>query len=323
MSEVVKESQQIEELLMARKKRLRVLEVRQAELGIGTPPEIIVEIEDYRAKIEDIEKQLKTLNDSLQLDTQTGRHERFGESERRKVEVKIELRGDYDALTIKKRDAIIMAIAAIAEISLGQVEIIDISSGSIIIRLTMPEYAAINLATQFLRKDSLIDELGIDNIVIWPRIGLLIRSLRDKRDLSESDFAARIRNAISHGKYLQREHFLKVDKIDEDWVKSVEEGSGMIFAIDSDFSMLELVSQALEVTREERQELYEAIGLDIQSSDISLDHIAKRIARRGIRSVDRTIEKLSEDNKSDSIKKKIRDQKASGTKRKRGRSSDS
>src|SRR5215208_6805150 len=54
------ERQHIEELLQAYKRRLRVLEKREAETGITTDPAVVNEIADLRAKIDELTTRLST-----------------------------------------------------------------------------------------------------------------------------------------------------------------------------------------------------------------------------------------------------------------------
>ncbi len=61
------------ELLETHRRRLHKLEKRQAQLGINTPPEIDVEIEDIRLKIAALELEIEKLEKGISIDkTQTG-----------------------------------------------------------------------------------------------------------------------------------------------------------------------------------------------------------------------------------------------------------
>ena len=49
----------IRHLIIEYAKRLQILELRQAQMGLNTPPEILLEIQDIRTAIEQLRRQIR------------------------------------------------------------------------------------------------------------------------------------------------------------------------------------------------------------------------------------------------------------------------
>lgn len=172
MSMDVEERQHLEQLRKAYLKRLRVLEVKHAELGQGTPSEIIMEIEDYRKKLMQLAERLSSTQQPDSVANMSFGQERtlslleLLNQVELPIHVEIEFKGEFENLTPAKRDAIIMAVAAIAEIPYDQVRVYKVSPGSIIFSLGMPNDGATRLMMLHTIGDMLLKEIGVTRIEV-------------------------------------------------------------------------------------------------------------------------------------------------------------
>lgn len=162
--DLVMDTEQIkhwQELRQAYLKRLRVLELKEAQQGVDTPPHILTEIQDLREKIANIETFLFSTSAKLYVSQENTKESQRGEA-RQKVEIIIQ--GDFGQVTPEIQKAMVRALAAIAEISYDQVTVLSIVSGSIVLLIEIPEQAAQKLHSLHSEHDPILDEIGISSI---------------------------------------------------------------------------------------------------------------------------------------------------------------
>jgi hypothetical protein len=161
------QQQHLQELYQAYLKRLRVLELKEAQLGLlDTPPYILTEIDSLRNKIADIESQLATLRHQHQNDTIIKPSDQQTTLAQNTLRIEIVFKGDFTSLTPELQGATIRAIAALIDISPDQVVVHRVSGGSIIFEIEIPVEAAKKLVTLYEDNDPVIDEIGIAKIVV-------------------------------------------------------------------------------------------------------------------------------------------------------------
>lgn len=131
-------------------KRLRVLELHAAKAGYTTDPAIVIEIDDLRKEIAEIEHKLE-INQQPQSWAEYGRLEL----------VKITLPGDFASLTPEIKAAAIRAFAAVVNIPPERIVVLAVTSGSIVFRLLMPSFAVRQLVELYTSENPLIGELEI------------------------------------------------------------------------------------------------------------------------------------------------------------------
>jgi tetratricopeptide (TPR) repeat protein len=138
-------------------KRLRVLELKQAKMGLHAPEHIFTEIDELLEKIAFIDERLNgadmpsasfaaTVNSSLA------------------VQIEIVFRGDFDALTEEIQQRTVRVLAALVDVSPDQIRIKKLMKGSIIFRVEMPKEAADQLLNLYKAKDPVIDDIDIAEI---------------------------------------------------------------------------------------------------------------------------------------------------------------
>ena len=191
------ELQHLRELHNAYTKRLRVLELKHASLGNETSPSIIIEIDELRKNIAELEPRIGVDN--------------IGENTTYSImtvaQVQIVMVGDISDFTPNKRDAAIAALAAIVGIPANQVTFLRATAGSIILYVQMPLLAAEELQDLYSLNDPYLLDIGVLSIDITtksrkPRMsknrgdlkqtwGKLIRDLRTKRNMTRSELIYR------------------------------------------------------------------------------------------------------------------------------------
>lgn len=152
-------NQHLRQIYAANIKRLRVLELQQALKGINTPPEVVIEIDEIRNKILEIEKELSSDKEksgvldrnSSEIDLSSDHsrqkvylkpNKRHKNKNRSKRTVEIILKGEFHMVTPEVRNAIRRAVAALVDIADEHVEILNVIIGSIKILISLDEEAA-------------------------------------------------------------------------------------------------------------------------------------------------------------------------------------
>jgi HPt (histidine-containing phosphotransfer) domain-containing protein len=177
----------LEELRHLHIKRLRVLELKEAQQGPNTPAEILVEIKDLREKIATIEVQLTSMRRLSPSATTQILLPETKISDYKLVE--ITFRGDFGKLDDGLQQALVRAIAAIVEVPSEQVQVLRVMEGSIVFRVLMPKDGADRLQALFDSQDPLIGELEIQRVkrVEEPHDSVNARVFQKVAGLSDED----------------------------------------------------------------------------------------------------------------------------------------
>jgi len=150
-----------QELRHAYLKRLRVLELKEAQQGTDTPPHIIIETQELRDKIISTDLILQSMNtilDGAQKNTYvTQKTEGI-----QKVEIVIQ--GSFEQVTPEIQKAMVRALAAIMEISYEQVSVLNVACGSIILLISVPEQAAKKLHSLYNNHEPILDEIKVSSV---------------------------------------------------------------------------------------------------------------------------------------------------------------
>jgi hypothetical protein len=158
----------LKQLIQAKGKRLRVLELREAQLGVNLPAEIVVEIATLRDDIADLEKQISLLQYKRDPAPVRVSFKKDNKHEKNTTTVEIVIKGDYGRWSPDIEKATIRALAAIMELSVQEVTILKVSGGSIVLLLEVPDVAAKRLYALYQEKNPAIAGLDIDKVTIHP-----------------------------------------------------------------------------------------------------------------------------------------------------------
>lgn len=148
----------LKEILHSYRRRLWVLEGKEALQGLHTPPEVLLEMEDLREKMVRCQSQIENYLHELQM-SQTA-----SPSDTARKQIEITFNGSFDHLTPEIQGVLVRTVAAMADISPDQVVVLGMRIGSVIIIVEVPHRAATTLLQLFTSKDEVIEELGIENI---------------------------------------------------------------------------------------------------------------------------------------------------------------
>jgi len=148
----------IKEVLRLHKRRLWVLEGKEALQGLHTPPEVLIEIDELRERIARYQSQIENYPREQEMSQTTG------PSDTVRKQIEITFNGSFDHLTPETQSALVRAVAAMADISPDQVVVLKVIAGSVILFVQVPNKAATTLLQLFASGDEIIEELGIQNI---------------------------------------------------------------------------------------------------------------------------------------------------------------
>jgi hypothetical protein len=156
------ELKNLKELRNTHLKRLRILELQAAKGGRNADPEVLIEIEELRATIADIEQKLA----AAQQETTVQRSLATAVAPSSVQHAEIVFRGNFDSLTPEIRNATIRALAAVVNIPPEQITVLRVIPGSIVYQLTMPVDAAQLLLDLYASNDPILVELEIEQVHI-------------------------------------------------------------------------------------------------------------------------------------------------------------
>ncbi len=259
MSVDVKKRSHLKNLVKEYTKRLCVLQLKEARLGVNTPPEVIIESKECEKRISEIKEELANMNGILKEKVPSKKKSKI-HHEQKKVIVSITFKGEYDLLTTKEKDAIMMAIAAIADISLDQIILLDTSPGSIVFQLQMPEDAATRLLDAIKSGDPVIRDIGIYRIELmnfedkYRKLGLEIRKLRYQQRMTTEQLQDKMQFLLLKETFdgnLSENDPIHDKVVRMDWLWRIENGE----AVKTSAKELYLLASALGLTPKERYEL--------------------------------------------------------------------
>ncbi len=139
-------------------RRLQILKEQRAKLGIYTPPNIIIDIEDTEAALGELQETL------AELEKTGGKTEAAASPET--CRAKIYLEGNFSAVSDEVKQAAINAFAAVMGISPQDVALFGISAGSIVFDMAIPRYAAERLQAQLQRNSAQLRLLKVHRVSI-------------------------------------------------------------------------------------------------------------------------------------------------------------
>jgi hypothetical protein len=160
------EQEHIEKLRSAYEKRLRILELKEAQQGYNTPAEVLMEITDLQNKIEALDRRLQSRDLPIPVSPSPASFQANWQAGMQRIE--IVLRGDFSRMTPEIQAATVRAIAALAEIPVEQIAVLKVMSGSIIFELAVPPHAAERLIEMYQEENSLVLAADIERIELLP-----------------------------------------------------------------------------------------------------------------------------------------------------------
>jgi hypothetical protein len=156
-----------QELIEAHKRRLHVLEMKAALLGIDTPPQILIEIEGIKGNISVLSDELKAFQTILVADN-------------RVVYVEIKFSGKISDFTSDVQQETLQSLVGMLGIASNQVKVLGVYEGSVIIRISMPISGAARLVylaeTETLFVGSFLVEAVTISLrwpLLWISLGLI------------------------------------------------------------------------------------------------------------------------------------------------------
>lgn len=158
------EEKHLIQLRQAHYRRLCVLELKAAQQGTETPADILIEIEDLREKITDIDIKINKIQQTIHKNPTFIAHMPNSAVDNVTQQIEIVFKGDFSDLTPELQSATIRAIAALANISPEQVKVIKVMSGSIVYKIEIPMEAAELLKRLDEANDPLLRDAGVVHI---------------------------------------------------------------------------------------------------------------------------------------------------------------
>lgn len=141
----------IRNLITEHQRRLQKLKEQWARLGVNTPPEILIEIEDIEARIEQLQRELEEVSKKDNILRQR---------------VQIYMQGDFPVFTSERRISTIVALAALMEISPEEIEVYNVSPGSIVFELGLPSDAVQRLRFLLQVNNAQLRLLKVEKVII-------------------------------------------------------------------------------------------------------------------------------------------------------------
>jgi hypothetical protein len=154
----------LKEVLRSYKRRLWVLEGKEALQGLHTPPEVLIEIEDLREKIVRHQSRIEAFPREHRMSPAAGPSHAATSSHTKRKQIEITFNGSFDHLTPEIQTALVRAIAAMADISPDEVAVLRVMSGSVVFVVELPEKAATALLKLYASGAEVIGELDIQSI---------------------------------------------------------------------------------------------------------------------------------------------------------------
>lgn len=143
----------LKQLLKIHQDRLQVLEMREAQLGLNTPPEIIVEMRHIRQKIGSVNQQISSLTkppDEILAD---------------KNIVEIILYESFEKWSSETQTDVLISLSAIIEAPLKDINILKVYGKSVNLLVDMPSDKA-NLLLSVFQAHEIPLKLGIESVRI-------------------------------------------------------------------------------------------------------------------------------------------------------------
>jgi hypothetical protein len=158
------EQQHLDALRQNYLKRLRVLELKAAQQGADTLAHVLIEIDDIKASIANIDLRRSEFEQDSPAAATPMPMESNPELHIDKHQVEIIFKGSFNGLTPELLGATIRAIAALVDIPTDQVVVQKVFIGSISFLIDMPIEAAKQLMAMYENKDLLLEEINVDQI---------------------------------------------------------------------------------------------------------------------------------------------------------------
>jgi uncharacterized protein YjbI with pentapeptide repeats len=148
------------------RRRLQKLEEQQALYGLDTPPHVLIEIEDIKAKIEELRAELKALEDGgIEAESKIHPFE-LAEDAKPKQRAQIFLQGDFSLLSDDRQSAAIAAFAAVMGISSQEIEVYRVYEGSIVFDLGIPLNAIHRLRSLLQSNSGQLHLLKVEKVIL-------------------------------------------------------------------------------------------------------------------------------------------------------------
>jgi hypothetical protein len=148
------------------RRRLQKLEEQQAFRGLDTPVHILIEIEDIKAKIEELRAELKALEDGgIEAESEIHPFE-LAEVAKPKQRAQIFLQGDFSLLSDDRQSAAIAAFAAVMGISSQEIEVYRVYEGSIVFDLGIPFNAIHRLRSLLQSNSGQLHLLKVEKVIL-------------------------------------------------------------------------------------------------------------------------------------------------------------
>jgi hypothetical protein len=178
--------QHLFQLRQAYERRLRILELKEAQQGLDTPAHVISEIQELKDKIIHVDSELNDKGLFLSSNSESAKVSLGIPLDKKFRQVEIVFRGKFDDMSPEIQGAAIRALAAIMNIPDESIRVLSVGGGSIIYRVEVPEDAAHGLHDLFRREDPLIKEIGIIDVRLLP-IPRVITTKNSRNETLQAD----------------------------------------------------------------------------------------------------------------------------------------
>ena len=144
--------------IILHQRSLQILKEQQAKLGIYTPPNIIIDIEDTEAAIAELQETL------AELEKTGGDTDTIVPAAQRRAQIYLE--GNFATVSADVKQAAIDAFAAVMGISPEEVKLFGVAAGSIIFDIGIPPRGTERLKAQLQRNSAQLRILKVQRVSI-------------------------------------------------------------------------------------------------------------------------------------------------------------
>lgn len=167
--------------------RLRVLELKIAQQGYNTLPEVITEAKELRGQIHDIKRDIDKIKGTPSYVYDFPRSD---DNNRSCLEIVI--KGDLGNWSTEIQNAAIRAFAGIMEIPAEQVRLLMVSSGSVRLLLLVPTVSAQRLLKLHETRDATLQYIGVKKVRI---VAIEVRKFSNMLELKS--YVSNVRSEIT------------------------------------------------------------------------------------------------------------------------------
>ncbi len=161
----------IEQLITIHERRLRELEKTEAYQGISIDPKVPLEIDEIKEELNSLCRELEFLKQESNPFSEKGMQGFQMKTQISRIsvlfptgEVEIRIKGDPSNFTYEQKSRLLRMLALSLECPIGEINVLGIRKGSVIVKVEMPEKAVKKLVNLYEDNDEVIKKLEIQDV---------------------------------------------------------------------------------------------------------------------------------------------------------------